>query len=181
MGNVVGIDETLAASVAAIRALYGAAACSVALVAGEGEVLRYASADGAGAERIVGVELPVSRGVAGWVAMSGQPIAVRDVGSDARFARDVAEATDFVPASILAAPMFDAAGETLGVVSVLDPAIEASPDWTLAVLGTVAAQVALLVQAHAVRSEDDPEQRRWAELGRRVLAVVEEQAPRGPR
>jgi hypothetical protein len=33
----------------------------------------------------------------GWAAMTGQPIAVRDVQTDARFARDVAESTQYVP------------------------------------------------------------------------------------
>ena len=49
--------------------------------------------------------------------MSGQPIAVRDVETDARFARDVAESTHYVPTSILAAPLFDEEGEAAGVLS----------------------------------------------------------------
>jgi len=94
-------------AVAAIRTLFDAAACSVALVDDAGATLVYVAASGEGAAEIVGVELPVTRGIAGWTAMSGQPIAVRDVETDARFARDVAEATHYVPASILAAPLFD--------------------------------------------------------------------------
>lgn len=165
MANPVGLTT----SVAAIRTLYGAAACSVALVSGDGGSLRFVAADGEGAGRIVGVELPVSRGIAGWAVMSGQPIAVRDVAADARFARDVAEATDYVPSAILAAPMFDPAGEASGVLSVLDPTVDASSDWTLAVLGTLASQVALLPATDDPAAAADP---RLAELGRRVLAAV---------
>ena len=39
------------------------------------------------------VSIPVGRGIAGWVAMSGEAIRIADVASDSRFARDVAEAT----------------------------------------------------------------------------------------
>ena len=139
--------DDLSRSVASIRALFGAAACSCALVEEDGATLRYVAADGEGATAIVGVELPVSRGVAGWAAMSGQPIAIRDVSTDPRFARDVAESTSYVPRSILAAPVFDAAGEVLGVLSVLDATAEAASEWALAVLGTLASQVGMLLDA----------------------------------
>ena len=164
--------RTLSRSVAAIRTLFGAAACSVALVDGDGATLRFVASDGAGADAIVGVVLPVGRGSAGWAVMSGQPIAVRDVASDARFARDVAESTRYVPTSILAAPLFDDDGEALGVLSVLDPTVDAAADWTLAVVGTLAAQVALLVGSSGGGgpSEDDG----LADLARRVIAAVDE-------
>ena len=121
-------DPDLTASVAAVRALFGAAACSCALVDEEGSSLTYVAADGEGAREILGVVLPVGRGIAGWAVMSGQPIAVRDVTADPRFARDVAEATHYVPISILAAPLFDDAGDALGVLSVLDSTVNESSE-----------------------------------------------------
>lgn len=166
-------EPELTPSLAAVRALFGAAACSCALVDEEGGALTFVAADGAGAEAIVGVDLPIGRGIAGWAVMSGQPIAVRDVTVDPRFARDVAESTDYVPSSILAAPLFDDAGEVLGVVEVLDPTVDQAADWTLAVLGTLAAQVArihLLSGARRGTAPDDD----LAALGRRVLELVEE-------
>jgi hypothetical protein len=92
----------LGAVVSTTRALFGAGACSCALVDDSGDVLEFVAAAGRGAEAIVGTTLPVSRGLAGWVVLSGQPIAVADVGADARFARDVAEATEYVPETVLA-------------------------------------------------------------------------------
>lgn len=162
----------LLAAVADVRALFGAAACSCALVDDEGASLRFVAADGQGADAIIGVELPVSRGLAGWAVMSGQPIAIRDVQTDARFARDVAEKTEYVPNAVLAAPMFDAQGEALGVLEVLDPSVDQSADWTLAVLGTLASQVARLVQILR-RGDDGEDQQRMAELGRRLLEAAE--------
>ena len=157
----------LTRSVAAVRALFDAAACSCAVVEADGETLRFTAADGVGAADIVGVQMPVSRGIAGWAVISGQPLAVRDVVSDARFARDVAEATRYVPTTILAAPMFDDAGEALGVVSVLDPRVDQASDWTLAVLGTLAAQIALLVTAGPRTAAP-----RMEEFGRQVLELA---------
>jgi signal transduction protein with GAF and PtsI domain len=144
----------------------------VALVDEHGETLQFVASDGAGAEAIVGVTIPVTRGIAGWAAMSGQPIAVRDVQTDARFARDVAESTNYVPSSILAAPMMTAEGEVMGVTSVLDPSVEEASDWTLQVLGTLASQMAMLLaggHGPSVSSEPSPTEA----LGRDVLRVVE--------
>jgi len=166
-------DPALTASVAAVRALFGAAACSCALVDEEGSSLTYVAADGEGAREILGVVLPVGRGIAGWAVMSGQPIAVRDVTADPRFARDVAEATHYVPTSILAAPLFDEAGDALGVLSVLDSTVNESSEWTLAVLGTLASQTAALVSV-VRRAPAAAEASRLEDLARRVLSATED-------
>jgi hypothetical protein len=107
--------------------------------------------------------------------MSGQPIAVRDVQSDPRFARDVAESTNYVPNAIYAAPILDAEGEVLGVASVLDPVVDEGSEWTLHVLGTLAGLIGLVVTA---TSGVDPASAPLAGLGRDVLRLVESwQAP----
>jgi signal transduction protein with GAF and PtsI domain len=168
---VAGLEDVLGRSVQATRALFAAAACSVALVDDEGETLTYVVADGAGAAEIVGVTIPVGRGIGGWAAMSGQPIAVRDVQSDARFARDVAEATNYVPSAILAAPLVTPEGEVIGVTSVLDPSVDEASDWTLHVLGTLASHMALLVVGARAA---DPGADGYADLGHDVLRVVRE-------
>ena len=99
--------------------------------------------------------MPVRRGVAGWVALTGQAIAVGDVTRDDRFARDVAEATRFVPTSMLAAPLLDPAGETVGVIEVLDPLRSSGQSALggqqgtaaeLAVLTVVAAQISSVIR-----------------------------------
>jgi signal transduction protein with GAF and PtsI domain len=167
-----GVDPALGRCVEATRSLFGAAACSIALVGEDGGTLEFVASDGAGSEEIVGVTIPVSRGIAGWAAMSGQPIAVRDVQTDARFARDVAESTRYVPDAIYAAPMLDADGEVLGVASVLDPAVEETSDWTLHVLGTIAGLMALVTTATAVTSHPAGQQP-LADLGGDLLRLVE--------
>lgn len=155
LGTAIGPDELdreLRGAVASIREVFGAAACSFAQVEPDGGSLRFVAADGAGAERIVGVRLPVSRGIVGWVAMSGEPIQVADVATDRRFARDVAESTDYVPTTILAAPVQDGHGDIAGVVEVLDPASTGGRDSgrDLAVLGLVASQLGSIIRLSAL-------------------------------
>src|SRR5689334_22612144 len=103
--------------------------------------------------------------------MSGQPVAVRDVRTDARFAQDIAESTGYVPTMILAAPFFDTGGEVVGVLEVHDPGVEIAGDWSLAVLGTLASQLAAIVAGGGASAADQ----RFAALGRRVSELVENQ------
>ena len=48
------------------------------------------------------MRIPASQGLTGWVAQSGQPVAISDVSSDPRFSRQAAEQTGYVPQAILA-------------------------------------------------------------------------------
>lgn len=158
-------------SVAAVRDLFDAAACSCALATPDGSALTFVAADGEGAAEVIGVEIPVGRGLVGWAAMSGQPVAVGDVRTDARFALDVAESTGYVPTVVLAAPFVDPSGEILGVLEVLDPGTGTSGDWPLAVLGTLASQLSEIVSGDGASESD----LRYAALGRQIAALVETQ------
>jgi len=170
MSSTAAGHEPLGGAVEAMRTLFAAAACSIALVDADGEVLEFVASSGSGEVEIIGVTIPVGRGIAGWAAMSGQPIAVRDVQVDARFARDVAESTHYVPTAIYAAPLLGQDGDVLGVASVLDPVVDQSSDWALTVLGAMAGLLALVVVVHtqgpAARAPLD-------RLGADVLRLVE--------
>lgn len=144
-------DELLTSAVALARRAFGAAACSVALLDDDGEHLVFSAAEGDGASEVVGLRLPVSRGIAGWVVSSGQPIAVDQVQRDPRFARDVAESTGYVPRTILAAPV-ETADSVLGVIEVLDRTPVAQRD-DLGLLSLVAHQLALGLELDRRTSE----------------------------
>ncbi|MAT05386.1 MAG: GAF domain-containing protein [Acidimicrobiaceae bacterium] len=97
---------------------HGAAAVSVAIIDGNG--LEYVASSGAGADEIVGTRLGAGEGLAGFVAATGQSLAVRDAVSDPRFNREVAERTGYVPNAIQIVPILDADGDVTGVMSMLD-------------------------------------------------------------
>ena len=141
------LDDELQRVVADIRSLFSAAACSCARVDASGEVLRFIAADGAGAEGIIGVELPIHRGIAGWVASSGQPIVTGELSQDSRFARDIAESTNYVPDAIMAAPIVGTDGDILGVIEVLDPPTRDShTGHDLDTLATMSNQIASIIR-----------------------------------
>lgn len=154
LGNALGVatrptslQVELNRATASIRALFDAAAASCALVQSEGSEIRFIAANGIGASMITGKIMPVERGIAGWVAMTGQSIAIADVSVDARFARDVAEETNYVPTSILAAPLLGEDGEVLGVIEVLDArALNENTGRALDILGLIGSQLAATVR-----------------------------------
>ncbi len=112
-------DALLGSIVEAAARIFGAAAASILLVDEAGGALVFKVAYGASDRDLVGTRIPLNHGIAGYVAMSGQPIAVSDVAQDTRFNQDFAKSTGYVPRSILAAPLM--AGErVLGVMEVLD-------------------------------------------------------------
>jgi GAF domain-containing protein len=114
-----GYDELLHSITATVLEVFRAAACSLAVLESDEEHLRFRVAVGAGADEIVGLQLPVNRGIAGWAVSSGEAIALEDVQGDARFSRDTAEATGYLPRSIMAAPL-EADDRVYGVIEVLD-------------------------------------------------------------
>ena len=114
-----GTDELLRSLTETARRLFGAAACSLALLTEDESELVYTVAAGQGAAGVTGMRIPASRGIAGWVVQSGQPIAISDVASDPRFAREQAEQTGYIPQAILAVPV-ETPARLLGVISLLD-------------------------------------------------------------
>lgn len=73
------------------------------------------------------IELPVGEGIAGEVAKLGQPIRVRDAYKDRRFNRNWDELTGYRTRSILAAPMKNHVGRTIGVIQVLNKRVAGGP------------------------------------------------------
>ncbi len=63
--------------------------------------------------------IDAAAGIAGYAFSTGQPLAVADVTADPRFDRSIAEATGYVPSSLLAVPLLDERG-TVGVLEALD-------------------------------------------------------------
>ena len=136
----------LASIVEAAARIFGAAAASIMLVNEAEGVLEFKVAHGASNRNLVGTRIPLNQGIAGYVAMSGQPIAISDVAQDTRFNQDFAKSTGYVPRSILAAPLL--AGErVIGVMEVLDKINAPSFGMQdMELLGLFARQAALAIE-----------------------------------
>jgi GAF domain-containing protein len=112
-------DELLNSIVEAAAHIFGAAAASILLINEEEQVLEFKVAVGPAKKSLVGVKYPMDRGIAGYVAMTGQPLATAKVQDDARFDREFAESTGYIPESILATPLLSG-DRIIGVMEVLD-------------------------------------------------------------
>jgi GAF domain-containing protein len=164
-----GTDHLLRSLTETARQLFGAAACSLALLSDDETELVYTTAAGSGADDVTGMRISASQGIAGWVVQSGQPIAVSDLTNDSRFSRGVAEQTGYVPEAILAVPVMSS-DRTLGVISLLDRDSRrpgAEQDMTLLALFADLAAIAL----ESVRAFND--------LGRVLIASIEAAATTG--
>jgi GAF domain-containing protein len=99
--------------------LFAAEAASLALYDQAADRLVFRVAAGGQGEGVVGLAIAPDEGVAGYVFTTGQPLALSDVASDARFGRRTAEQTGYTPRSLVAVPLQDDEG-TIGVLEVLD-------------------------------------------------------------
>jgi GAF domain-containing protein len=149
-----GAEQALLQTIVdATVALFEAEASSIALFERDPDRLEFRVAAGAQGAGAIGLSVPPSRGIVGFVYSTGQPLALSDVMSDPRFDRATAERTGYVPRSIAAVPLID--GEaTLGVLQVLDK--HTSPTFSLRdmeLLAVFARQAAAAIRAARVQRD----------------------------
>lgn len=113
-------DILLKSIIEAAAKIFGAAAASLLLVNEEEEALEFKVAFGPANHDLVGTRFPYDKGIAGYVFMTGMPIATSNVREDKRFNQDFAKSTGYVPNSILASPLISADDRVIGVMEVLD-------------------------------------------------------------
>ncbi|KIF07102.1 histidine kinase [Streptomyces sp. RSD-27] len=135
------VAELLRSVVDTARAIFGAQASSILLL--DADELVFEAVSGQGQEFLVGRRFPAGRGIAGWVAASGEPMVVDDLHDSASFDRDIAESTGYVPNALMAAPLVRG-DRVLGVLEVLDPSPQARSGLPeLDLLGLFARQAAV--------------------------------------
>lgn len=147
--------------------LFDAEASSIALFESDPDRLEFRVAAGAKGAGAVGLAVPPTQGIVGYVYSTGQALALSDVADDPRFSRDAAEQTGYVPRSIAAVPLLDES-TTLGVLQVLDK--RGSPTFSLGdmeLLGVFAHQATVAIGAARV-------QRDTSTLLRTALASLDE-------
>src|SRR5688572_10714904 len=91
------LDRVVRAAAAAIPSPEGA----LMLVDTEARLLTFDVVIGQTAAKLKQLTLPLGRGIAGLVAVSGQPLAVANAQHDPRHARDIAEQVGYLPNTIL--------------------------------------------------------------------------------
>ena len=123
------------------------------LVDHERGVLTFDVVIGSTAAAVKELTVPLGHGIAGLVAVSGQPLAIANAREDPRHARDVAAQSGYLPTTVLAVPVVDRDGTVVGVLELLDR--QGQPTYDLhdvGLLGDFAQQAAIILEhrrAHA--------------------------------
>jgi len=94
-------------------------AASLFLIDEEAGDLVFAVALGEKAAEVKKFRVPLGTGLAGYVAATGQALAVSDVAQDPRWARAIGQAVDYHPGTLLAVPLL-VQERVIGVLELLD-------------------------------------------------------------
>lgn len=138
--------QALRAIVQAAASVLDAEAAALFLVDEERDELRFEVALGGRSDAVENLRLPLGEGLAGYVASTGQPLAVSNVENDARFAASFAQRVAYIPRNVLCVPMV-LDDRTVGVLEMLDKRGEAPFGVRdIEVLGHFARLAALTVQ-----------------------------------
>ena len=130
-----------------------ARAAALFLVDEDSQELVFEVALGSKAEEVRKFRVPLGHGIAGLVAVSGQPMAVSEAQSDPRQAADIAQSVGYTPESILCVPLFYE-DQTIGVLELLDK--EGAPSFSAAdmeALGLFANQAAVAIEQSRVHRD----------------------------
>jgi GAF domain-containing protein len=142
-----GTDDALLPAVVRTAAIVlDAEAASIAIHDPITDRLVFRAAAGPHGREVVGIAIDATAGIAGYAFATGQPLAVADVAADPRFDRTVADATGYVPRTLLATPLTDAEG-TMGVLEVLDRRGGTFTMRDLDIAGALAQEAAVIVRA----------------------------------
>jgi diguanylate cyclase (GGDEF)-like protein len=160
-----------------VASFFGPLNWSLLLVDADKSELVFALAVGRTAEGLVGTRLPLSEGIAGWVATHGTSAVVEDTAADSRFSLRMDGITGFRTESVIAVPL-RSGDKVFGVIELLNRLDGRTfTAYDMRVLSTIADFAAIAVEkayylAEARRlSELDP---LTGTLNRRGLAKVVE-------
>ncbi len=143
LGSTLDLDELLGLVASRITAVIDAERSTIYLLDDGGEHLVSRVAEGQGSSTI---RLKVGEGLAGWVAKKGQAINIKDAYQDVRFDAEWDRRTGYRTRSILAVPMKNRHGRTLGVVQVLNKRAGTFTVDDEALLSALATQAAVSIE-----------------------------------
>lgn len=122
MASSLDLNIVLEQMLAEVKSLLEAEGASALLLdTPTSEELVFAAAASPGAEIMIGLRVPLTTSIAGWVARNGQPVLIDDTQHDRRFYAQVDAVTGMTTRSLLAVPLIRK--ETvIGVVEVINKA-----------------------------------------------------------
>jgi adenylate cyclase len=119
LGQSLDLETTLRAVMDRAKDLMQADRSTLFLLSKETDELwtKVAKADG---KTMVEIRIPANRGIAGYVASTGQTLNIHDAYLDPRFDPTTDRKTGYQTATILCMPVFNASGELIGVTQLIN-------------------------------------------------------------
>jgi transcriptional regulator with GAF, ATPase, and Fis domain len=146
VGAPVGESQLLEMIVRTAADVIGAQAASLFLLDEATQELVFEVALGGQAEAVKKFRVQVGHGVAGLVALTGEPMAIANASQDPRQASDISGSVGYTPQNILCVPLVYQE-RIIGVLELLDKAGAASfRPADMATLGLFASQAAVAIQ-----------------------------------
>ena len=140
------IDETLKEIMHHIGEIFSPLNWSILLKNPKTGDLTFAMVVGQNADKLRGLRLPKSEGIAGWIADTGEPVIVEDVSRDSRFSCRVDRFTGFNTQSIIGVPL-RSGDKVFGVIELINK-LDGEPftPFELKVLTTIADFAAIAIE-----------------------------------
>lgn len=145
-------DQLLSEIVRWVERELSVPAVSILLLDERRRRLTFEVASGEKGEAVKSFALELGQGVAGQVALSGEPLIVQEARSDPRQARDIAEAVEYPAESLLCVPM-RLHGEVIGVIEAMNKTTGPFTAYDQSLLSVIAHQAALFLESSRVYSE----------------------------
>ena len=139
------LEDILLAIMDKMANFFGPERWSLLMVDKSGEDLYYAIAIGEDAETLRGLRVPMGQGVAGWVAQTGNPLVVPDVGLDPHWSAFARNHPDLNIQSIACVPI-RSGEETLGVIQLLNSKLDLLSEYSISFLRILCDYAAIAIQ-----------------------------------
>jgi len=154
VNSTLELADVLDALMNAAKAMMNAEAASLLLIE-ENEQLSFFVAHGEKRKQLEKQKIPMSKGIAGYCARTGNSVIANDVTKDDRFDPSMDKETGFITRSILCVPM-TRGGENLGVLEVINKSDGGEfSDKDRDLLQTIANESALAVRNSLLHREKD--------------------------
>jgi GAF domain-containing protein len=190
LAATIGQRQLLRLIVETAAAVIDADAAALFLIDEEDQSLVFEVALGEHQEEARQFRVPLGQGIAGLVAVSGQPMAIANASQDPRHAAEIAAQIGHFPKSILCVPLY-CDGDVTGVLELLDkrgaPSFSPADMQAMGLFANLAATViksallnnglAGLIDEALVSAGGDGERSDIREAGQRLAAAIEADPP----
>ncbi|MBU2462384.1 GAF domain-containing protein [bacterium] len=146
VNSTISLDNVLDLSMRLVKQVMRVEASSLLLLDKEKNELVFQVALGKKGEAIKEIRVPIGKGVAGWVAETGEPLYIKDVDGDERFFKEADKLSGFITKSIICVPL-KVKDRLIGVAQAINPigGQEVSQD-DIELFSTIGSQMAIALE-----------------------------------